>query len=65
MEYPKMLYSAAQKVADQEAIKAGLRSGAIRTQVVASAEAQEAAEGKGWFEDLASLIAAPKKTKAA
>lgn len=56
MEFPKMLYKASGSFADQEAIKAGLASGAIQTLIVNSADEQKAT--KGFTEDLASLIKA-------
>ena len=49
-----MLYSSAEKFADQKALEAGLHSGALKTLVVKSAD--EEARAEGWTDDLASLI---------
>lgn len=54
MEFPKMLYKAAEQFADHAALKDGLVTGIVQTLVVKTAAEQKAA--KGFTEDLASLI---------
>jgi hypothetical protein len=56
MEFPKMLYRADEKFADQDALKTALHIGGVKTLVVASADEQTEAEADGWAEDLSSLI---------
>ena len=56
MEFPKMLYRAGEKFADQDALKSALHVGAVKTLVVTSPDEQTEAEADGWTEDLTSLI---------
>lgn len=61
MEFPKMLYRAEQPFEDQEALKAALQTGVVKTFIVESAEEQKAAVKKGWTEDLGSLVKSDAK----
>lgn len=63
MEFPKMLYRAAQPFEDQEALKHAVHSGVLKTMIVESAEDQKAAVKKGWTDDLASLVKAEPKAE--
>lgn len=64
MSFPKMIYRAAKKVADQKALEVALAAGAVQTLIVASVAEEAAAAEEGWTEDLASLVAPAKKAKA-
>lgn len=64
MSFPKMIYRASKKVADQKALEAALASEAVQMRVVASATEEAEAVEEGWTEDLASLVAPAKKAKA-